>query len=170
MRILPVSKLYQILRSSGSRVRGRTGRSDVAGNLKKFLAGQYYKGLPEGHVRAHSVASEIRVGVSQPGSWRAFTMPGWRFMATVAGTPRFAGAAPLGVLRQEGGVSLFQVWKAWRLKEFDTLFQEMKAMNYHPGIYWRPAVFVSLADKKGQVYLSTAFSAGGSSSQGRGRC
>ena len=155
MRILPVSKLIQILRSSRPPVRGRTVGSDVAGNLKTLLTGQCNKGSPNWYERAYSVASESGVGVSQTGAWRAFIVPGWRFMGTVAGAPRFTGAGPVGVFRQDGNVSLFQVWKAWRLKEFDSLFQGMKELahrKHYPGNYWRPAVFVSLADKKGQVY------------------
>lgn len=163
MRILPVSKLDQILRSSRSRGRGRTGCNDAAGILKRFFSTLYRKGLPDGHERASSVASDIRAGVSLIGAWKVFTVPRWRFMGTIAGAPRFSGAtSPVRIVRQEGYVSLFQVWKAWRLKELDSHFQGMREFSYrkfHDGIYWRPAIFVSLADKKGQVYSSTTFSA-----------
>lgn len=85
-------------------------------------------------------------------------MLGRRFMGTVAGSPRLTGAGPTEILRQEGNLSLFQAWKAWRSKELDNVFQGMKEFSYrryYPGIYWRPAVFVSLADKKGQVLLQS---------------
>jgi hypothetical protein len=156
MRILPVSKLIQILRSSRPRTRGRTGCSDGAGNLKTFFTEECSKALLNGHRRAYSVVSESRVGVAQTGSWRAFSMLGRRFMGTVAGSPRLTGAGPTEILRQEGNLSLFQAWKAWRSKELDNVFQGMKEFSYrryYPGIYWRPAVFFSLADKKGQVYF-----------------
>lgn len=163
MRILPVSKVYQILRSCRSRGRGQeTGGNYGAGMLKRFFSTQYRKGLPDG--QASSVVSDIHAGVSQTGAWRVSTVPRWRFMGTVAGAaaPRFTGAGPVQIVRREGYASLFQIWKAWRLKEFDSHFQGMRDFSYrkfHDGIYWRPAVFVSLADKKGQVYLSTTFSA-----------
>jgi len=139
--------------------------------LKRFFRTQYRKGLPDGHERASSAVSDIRAGVSQTGAWRVFTVPRWRFMGTIAGAaaPRFAGACPVQIVRQEGYVSLFQVWKAWRLKEFDSHFQGMRGFSsrkFHDGIYWRPAVFVSLADKKGQVYSSTTFSVDCYSGQG----
>jgi aarF domain-containing kinase len=78
-------------------------------------------------------------------------------MATAA-APRFTGASTVQITRQEGYVTLFQVWKAWRLKEFDSQLQGMKDFSYRKfqdGLYWRPAVFVSLADKKGQVLLQS---------------
>lgn len=156
MRILPVSKLDQILRSFSSRGRGRTGCDDVAvaGILKRFFSTHYRKGLPDGHERVSSLVSDIRAGGSQTGAWRFFTGPSWRFMGTIAGTPRFTGTSTVQIVRREGYVSLLQAWRAWRLKEFDSRVQGMREFSYrkfHDGIYWRPAVFVSLADKKGQV-------------------
>jgi len=162
MRFLPVSKLDQIFRSYRSGGRGRTGCNDVAGMVKRVLSTQCRKGLPDGHER-DSVVSFIRAGFSQTGTWRFFTVPRWRSLGTIAGAaaPRLTGACPVQVVRQEGTLSLFQVWKAWRLKEFDSHLQEIREFSrrkFHDGLYWRPAVFVSLADNKSKVYSSTTFS------------
>lgn len=149
MRILPVNKLEQSLRSYRSRGRGRSGSSNVAGILRRLFSTQGRKGLPDSHVVA-----DVRAGVPHTRAWSLFTVPRSRFMTTAA-APRFTGAGTVQITRQEGYMSLFQVWKAWRTKEFNSQLQGMKDFSYqkfHDGLYWRPAVFVSLADKKGQVY------------------
>jgi hypothetical protein len=169
MRILPVSKLDQILRSSRPRIRGRTGSNEVIGNLETSLSARYHKGLTDGHERGYSLIHDIRVGFSQAEVWKVFTVPGRRFMVTIPGAPNSTGSSPAQVLHHEGFLSLFQIWRALRLKEFDSLYQGVREFSYrkcHPGIYWRPAVFVSLADKKGQVYLSLTISAGSYSDAG----
>ena len=162
MRILPVSKLEQILRSSLPSIRGWTGSNEVIGNLK-FVSARYHKGLPDSHERGYSLVSDSRVVVSQKGLWKVFMVPGRRFMENVAGAPNLTGASPAKLLHRVGFMPLFQIRKALRLKEFESLYQEMGEFSYrkfHPGIYWRPAIFVSLGDKKCQVYLSLTFSSG----------
>lgn len=158
MRILPISKLDQILRSSRPRIRGRTGSNEVIGNLETSLSARYHKGLTDGHERGYSLIHDIRVGFSQAEVWKVFTVLGRRFMVTIPGAPNSTGSSPAQVLHHEGFVSLFQIWRALRLKEFDSLYQGVREFSYrkcHPGIYWRPAVFVSLADKKGQMLLQS---------------
>ncbi|KAG0574581.1 hypothetical protein KC19_VG273600 [Ceratodon purpureus] len=158
MRILPVSKLDLILRSSCPRVRGRTGCNEVIGYLKTSFATRCHRGLPVGHERGYSLVPGIRVGVSIAEVWKVFIMPGRRFMVTIAGAPNLAGSSPAQVLHHEGFISIFQIWRALRLKEFDILWRGMREFSYrkfHSGICWRPAVFVSLADKKGQVLLQS---------------
>ncbi|XP_073390853.1 uncharacterized protein [Physcomitrium patens] len=66
--------------------------------------------------------------------------------------------SPAQVMHQKGFVSVFQIWKSWNLKEFDSFFQGLREFSYrkcHSEMYWRPVFFVSLADKKGQMLLQS---------------
>ena len=122
MRILPVSKLDQILRSSRPLIRGRTSCNEVIGNLKTFLSARYHKGFPGSRERGYSLVSDIQVGVSQAGVWKVLILPGRRFMVTIAGAPNWTGLSLTQVLHHGGFTSLFQIWRALRLKEFDSVY------------------------------------------------
>ena len=143
MRIPLVSKL----------VRGRTSGYEVISNLRKCSSPTYsLKGLPVGHGRGFALVPNMRVGLLQAEVWKVFVVPGQRFMMNIARAP-----SSLSVNLPHGGfVSLFRIRRALRLIEFDSLCHGIREFSYqkcHSGICWSPAVFVSLADKKGQVYF-----------------
>lgn len=155
MRILPVFKLDQILRSSRSRDRGRSGFDDVAGAfLRSFWSVNYRKKLPDSNGRAYSLVSDAYAGCAQAQAWVTFSVSRRKIFGTVAGTN------PSQVMRQEGSWSMFQAWKLWRSNILYRGSRESSYRECHPSIYWRPAIFVSLADRKGQVYLVTTYFAG----------
>ncbi|XP_024367568.1 uncharacterized protein [Physcomitrium patens] len=150
MRILPVFKLDQILRSSRSRDRGRSGFDDVAGAfLRSFWSVNYRKKLPDSNGRAYSLVSDAYAGCAQAQAWVTFSVSRRKIFGTVAGTN------PSQVMRQEGSWSMFQAWKLWRSNILYRGSRESSYRECHPSIYWRPAIFVSLADRKGQVFLQS---------------
>lgn len=169
MRFLPVSKLDQIFRSSFSHLWGRKTGSNVVVEGQRL-----YKSNTPRHHRHHrrrhhdhchgrvyfSLFPEIIVAISEAGLWRGFSVTSCQKLigtASWAGAGARAGAGVEQRVWQECSVSLLQIWKAWRLKELDGVYREMRDFSYRKcqsGVYWRPAVFVSLSDKKGQVHLS----------------
>lgn len=164
MRIRSVCTLGQIIRSSLSRACARTSWNELVGNLKAFSSARYCKGLSDSHERVYFIVPAARGGISQSVIWRTFLVPGRSFKGTVVGGPTLAETSPAQVMHQKGFVSVFQIWKSWNLKEFDSFFQGLREFSYrkcHSEMYWRPVFFVSLADKKGQVYLFISYSAGG---------
>ncbi|XP_073390844.1 uncharacterized protein [Physcomitrium patens] len=158
MRIRSVCTLGQIIRSSLSRACARTSWNELVGNLKAFSSARYCKGLSDSHERVYFIVPAARGGISQSVIWRTFLVPGRSFKGTVVGGPTLAETSPAQVMHQKGFVSVFQIWKSWNLKEFDSFFQGLREFSYrkcHSEMYWRPVFFVSLADKKGQMLLQS---------------
>jgi len=165
MRFLPVSKLDQIFRSSFSHLWGRkTGSNVVVEGQRRYKPNtprHHHHHRRRHHDHCHgrvyfSLVPEIIVAISEAGLWRGFSVTSCQKLigtASWAGAGAGAGAGVEQRVWQECSVSLLQIWKAWRL---NGVYREMRDFSYRKcqsGVYWRPAVFVSLADKKDIVAL-----------------